>query len=429
MTIQLPQLEKYQKDVLEYHIDNPKRKWIVTVSPRQVGKSILLEVLLVYASLKEPNSASMAISPIFSQSRKLFNDIHRFAAPIIKKANSSVLEIEFINGSMIKLASAEQGDNLRGFTVKKSGILVIDEAVWIKESFFYDVAVPMVNVYGGNIFLFSTPRTKTGLFWELYSKDGLDNVKVFNWKKDYDLSKYLTPELLDMYRKQLPKISFLCEYMAEFCDGNGTVFYDFKKCIKENDFDITKSLTIGIDWGSGSGNDYTALSYGQLINNKIKIVKQTAFNDKSPTDTIRFIRSEVEKLIKYGFKEINIIVEKNSIGAIYHSNLVEAIDEFEQKYNDSVSWRDEIEINCGTFTTTNKSKKKSVEQLVMLFENNLIEIPNEDELVSQLSLFEAKVDKETGTIKYAVFAPGVHDDRAMSLIILTQKLYGELDND
>lgn len=428
MMVTLPKLEKYQKDVLEYHIANPNRNWIVTVSPRQVGKSILLEVLLVYASLKETNSASIAISPIFSQSRKLFNDIQKFAAPIIKKANSSVLEIEFINGSMIKLASAEQGDNLRGFTVKKSGILVIDEAVWIKESFFYDICVPMTNVYGGNIFLFSTPRTKNGLFWELYSKDGIDNIKVFNWK-NYDLSKYLTPEILEMYRKQLPKISFLCEYMAEFCDGNGTVFYDFKKCIKDNILDITKPITIGIDWGSGSGNDFTVLTFGQLVNNKIKIINQIAFNDKSPTDTIRFIREEVEKLVKNGFKEINIIVEKNSIGAIYHSNLVEAVDEFEQQWNDSVSWRDEIEINCGTFVTTNTSKKKAIEQLVMLFENDLIEIPNDNELVSQLSLFEAKVDKETGTIKYAVFAPGVHDDRPLSMMFVTQKLWNELSED
>lgn len=427
MTIELPHLEEYQKDVLLYHQENPKNKWIVTVSPRQVGKSILLEVLLVYASLSEPNSTSIAISPIFSQSKKLYDDVERFAKPIIKRANGSSLEITFINGSTCKFASAEQGDHLRGFTVKRSGIVVIDEAVWTKSEFFYDVVVPFTNVFGGNIFLFSTPRTKTGLFYELYIKGLGDNsnIKSFNWK-EYDLSKYLTPEILELYRKQLPKISFLCEYCAEFADGQSTVFNDFTKQIQNTELDNTQAISIGIDWGSGSGNDYTVLTFGQIIDNQIVIPKQIAFNDKTPTDTIKYITSIVEDLVKQGSKEINIVVEKNSIGAIYHSNLLEAIDEFEQRWNDTVHWKDEIEINCMTFITTNQSKKKAVEQLVLLFEHKNIIIPNDKELISQLSLFEAKVNKDTGNIMYAVYAPGQHDDRVLSLLFTISDLQKQL---
>lgn len=427
MTIELPHLEPYQRAVLDYHIENPNNKWIVTVSPRQVGKSILLEVLLVYASLSEQNSASIAISPIFSQSRKLYNDVVSFAEPIIKRANGSALEITFINGSTVKFASAEQGDHLRGFTVKRSGIAVIDEAVWIKSDFFYDTVVPFTNVFGGNIFLFSTPRTKTGLFYELYTKGCTEdsNIKSFNWK-EWDLSKFLTPQIMELYRKQLPKISFLCEYMAEFCDGQSTVFSDFTKQIENTLLDSSKPITIGIDWGSGSGNDYTVLTFGQVDDNKIFIPYQIAFNDKTPTETVRFITKTVEDLVQQGCKEINIIVEKNSIGAIYHSNLVEAIDEFEQRWNDAADWRNEIEINCGTFVTTNQSKKKAVEQLVLLFESGKIYIPDDKELISQLSLFECKVNKDTGNIMYAVYAPGQHDDRVLSLLFTINELQKQM---
>ena len=423
MTIELPHLEPYQRDVLDYHIEHPNNNWIVTVSPRQVGKSILLEVLLVYASLKEPNSKSIAISPIFSQSKKLYEDVVSFAAPIIKKSNSSSLEITFINNSTARFASAEQGDHLRGFTAKHSGIVVIDEAVWIKKEFFYDTVVPFTNVFNGNLFLFSTPRTKTGLFYELYTQglSGNNNIKSFNWT-NYDLSKFLTPKILDLYRKQLPKLTFRCEYLAEFCDGQSTVFSDFTKQIIKSSLDYSKPITIGIDWGSGSGNDYTVLTFGQVRDNKIYIPYQIAFNDKTPTETIRFIKTQVEDLVKQGAKEINIIVEKNSIGAIYHSNLVEAIDEFERTWNDSVHWRDEIEINCSTFVTTNTSKKKAVEQLIILFEQGNIYIPDDKELISQLSLFEAKVNKDTGTIQYAVYAPGQHDDRVLSLLFVINEL-------
>lgn len=422
-------MESYQRAVYDYWIEHPRRKTIVTVSPRQVGKSILLEILLVAASLQEPNSTSIAISPIFSQSRKLYEDISRFAQPVLAKANNSLLELKFINGSTVKFASAEQGDNLRGFTVKKSGICVIDEAVWIKESFFYDVCLPFCNVYGGDIFLFSTPRTKSGLFYDLYvqGKSDDESVMAFNWT-DWDLSRFLTPEILELYRTRLPRLTFQCEYLAQFVDGQGTVFPDFKSCVGEytiKNLDLSP-LMMTIDWGTGSGNDDTAITYSQIFENKICVSHQKYFNDKTPTETIRWIVDEVKSYVKQGHKEINIVVEKNSIGDIYYHNLIEALDEYETKYNNSCSWRDEITISCSTVVTSNLSKKKGVERLETLFEQKKIVIPNDNKLLTQLSLFEAKIKPDTGTVFYAG-AGSSHDDCVMSLLFAVNELYNKLD--
>ena len=60
----------------------------------------------------------------------MFNDITVSFERLIKKSNASLLEIEFVNGSIIKFKSAEQGDSIRGETVKHSGILVVDEAAY-----------------------------------------------------------------------------------------------------------------------------------------------------------------------------------------------------------------------------------------------------------------------------------------------------------
>lgn len=422
--VKLPKMEVYQKDVLNYYIRNPKSTWIVTKSPRQVGKSILIEILLVYASLSEAGSRSMCISPIFKQSKKLFDEIKVFAQPLIKCSNNTSLEITFMNNSKILFGSAEQGDNLRGFTVKKSGILCVDEAAFIDEDFFYNVLVACTNVYNSDIFLFSTPKFKQGLFYDLFQK-GLEegNVKSFNWA-DYDLSKFLPQSLLDTYRDKLPKLTFQCEYLAEFISGEGSVFTDFKKCIGNVVLDTSRELVISVDWGTGSKQDDTAITIGQSFDNYIGVERQIFFNDKNPSDTLDYILSLVKEYTEKGFKDIKIVVEQNSIGAVYKSMLIDKIDEFENNYNSNVKITDEIALKVTSFITTNQSKKKAIERLSVLFEQNKIVIPNLSKLHTQLSMFEAKTNN-LGTITYAG-ANGSHDDLVLSLLFLISKLYSEI---
>jgi hypothetical protein len=246
------------------------------------------------------------------------------------------------------------------------------------------------------------------------------HIISFDWN-NYDLSKYLTPELLELYRQQLPKAAFTSEYLAEFIDGDGSVFTDFKKCIGEVEFDNTKPLHIAVDWSAGTGNDDTAISLGQYDGEKIIVDKQIYFNDKKTNETTDSILDIVKMYVRRGFQEINITVEKNSIGQIFFDILKDKINEYETNFNyNEDDWRKEIEINIYQFNTTNKSKKRIVEKLTMLFENDKIVIPNDDKLLAQLSSFEAKIN-ENGTVVYRG-ANGGHDDLVMSLVILADEL-------
>ena len=424
----MPKLNDWQKDLVDTYLQHPDNKWFIIKSPRQVGKSISLEYLLVYASLSEKNSVSIAVSPTISQARKLYNDIVQFASKLIAKSNGSLLYIEFVNGSQIHFKSAEQGDSVRGFTTKKRGILVVDEAAYINKDWFYSVVVPITNVYNSDIFLFSTPKYKQGLFYELFSKGMPFDIHThqsphiisFDWTK-YDLSKYLTPELLDLYRQQLPKAAFQSEYLAEFIDGDGSVFTEFKKCVGEVEFDRNLPLHISIDWSAGTGNDDTAISIGQFDGQKILVGKQYYFNDKKTNDSVSYILDLVKMYVRRGFREINIVVEQNSIGNVYFDVLHDKLDEYETNFNDNENdFRKEIEINLSKFNTTNKSKKKIIEKLTMLFENNEIVIPNDEKLLTQLSCFEAKIT-ENGTVVYRG-ANGGHDDCVLSLCFLVDSL-------
>ena len=433
MKIVMPKLNQWQQDLVDCYLKYPTGKWIIIKGPRQVGKSISLEYLLVYASLSEKNSVSMALSPTISQARKLFNDIVLFADKLIAKSNGSLLYIEFINGSSIHFKSCEQGNAVRGFTTKKKGILVVDEAAYISSDWFYSVVVPIANVYKSDIIVFSTPKYKQGLFYDLYSQatpylsdtQQSSHILSIDWAK-YDLSKYLTPELLELYRQQLPKTAFQSEYLAEFVDGDGMVFTDFKKCVGDVEFDNTKPLHIAVDWSAGTGNDDTAISLGQFDGQKIIVGQQIYFNDKRTNETTDSILDIIKMYVRKGYQEINITVEKNSIGQIFFDILKDKINEYESNYNDTVEdWRKEIEINISLFTTTNKSKKRIIENLCVLFENDKIVIPNDDKLLAQLSSFEAKIT-DNGTVVYRG-ANGGHDDLVLSLVILADALDKYID--
>ena len=427
MIIEFPKLELWQKDLFDYYNEHPKGKWLVCRAIRQVGKSILAQILLVYASMSKSNSVSYSISPVISQSRKIFEDIVKWAYPIIKKSNSSLLTITFINGSIIKLKSAEQADSIRGETCKGNGILVVDEAAFINSDFFYSVVVPITNVANSDIIIFSTPKFRKGFYYDLYTTGLNEDIKIksFDWTK-YDTSKFLPKETLEIYRKKLPKTAFASEYLGEFIDGDGLVFNNFKRCAGDYKLSKDKELYITIDWacGNGGNSDSTVLTFGQF-DKKICISHQISFNDKKPTETIQFIKDIVYDYLKEGYRIINIIGEKNSIGNVYYSMLIQAINELEENWNRVVDWRDECEINVGTFLTTNESKKRMVERLELCFEKDLIIIPNDPELLNQLSMFEATVNNN-GTILYGV-QKTEHDDRPLSLMILVDRLFNELE--
>ena len=333
------------------------------------------------------------------------------ASELIKSSNASLLEIEFINGSTVKFGSAQQSDSLRGYTIKGTGVLMIDEAAFISDDVFYSILVPTTNVNHSNIFIVSTPKFKKGFFFELFNKGLLNEDKVISidWN-NYDTSEMLDDATLDLYRKQMPKLSFQCEFLAEFIDGDSTVFSDFKRCIGDYELNSNLPLYIGIDWCSGSGQDDTSITLGQVNNGKACISKVITFNDKNANDTIDYINVMVKQLIRKGFKDIYITVESNSIGAIFSQLLLDTLDYPEVTFN--------------TFTTTNKSKNRIINQLVLLIERDLIVLPNDDKLMVELSAYECTINSNGLAIYNAQI--GSHDDMIISTAICINSLYNEL---
>ena len=348
---------------------------------------MLAEVCVLYASFAEPDSTCVFVSPVLSQSRRVYKQLLKSiggeGSEIVKSANSTLLEIEFTNGSQILFRSAEQKENLRGITVK--GLLVIDEAAFIQDDIF-EILYPTCDANHAKILIISTPLFMSGEFFRKYT-EGLSStyVKSYNWSL-YDTSKYLPPEKLEYYRQTMSPLRFRSEYEGEFIAEGSYIMGNISNIIGE--LSTEQPLYGGLDWGNGGENDYTALI---LLDKEAKVTAIYYRNNLSPTEQIDYFSS-----ILQGTSLSELQVELNSIGTVYKDML--------QK---------KVSTNINGFNTTNESKRTIIEQLITAIQTKAITIPNDPELINQLQHYEMEKTK-TG---YTYNGHGAHDDLCIALAL------------
>lgn len=353
----------------------PNDKFIIKAS-RQKGKSTILCQGLLFYAINNVGSVSYFISPTNNQCRKQFNDIKRGIekSGLVKKMNESTCEIVFNNGSQINFRSAESGDNLRGNTVKNAA-LFIDEAAFIKDDTIA-LLLPYVTVNKCPIIMCSTPRKKRGTFYQYYSKavagdKGYKYIDV----NDFDNSFFITQEQIDDYKAIMTPERFKNEILGLFSDDSEGVFGDYKSVFYEP---IDKDpVYIGIDW-SAEGSDSTIV-VGFNKNFEMCLL----WKDSGKRELTERLK-EIGILLNSHPTIRKIIVEKNSIGAVYASML-------RKVYRGSAIIEE--------FVTTNDSKREIIETLVAKIGKREITLLPDKELDYQFSIFES-TQSATGKIVY-----------------------------
>lgn len=386
--------QPWQRDLINGIFNNFKGYTHVVKSPRQCGKSTVLEMILLKVALENNKSVSMCISPTLQQSEKIFKElVEIIPASLLKNANSVKLSINLTNGSSILFKSGEQGiASLQGYTI--SGILCLDESSYISDDVFFAV-LPFIRVHKAPLLLTSTPRFKTGFFYKYYMMGLEDGNKIlsYDWT-EYDLSAMLSEEDKETLRGQLPRQTYLCQVLGLFLDQEGSVFGDFSKCISN---EVTEGLNtyVGIDWGACTGNDETAIA---VFNSHKQMVDLIHFNDKDETQTIEAIMAVLRL-----YKPLKVIVEKNSIGNIFYGLLKKAID------------RERLQIRLIPFNTCNESKERLVNNLQVELQNGTIQLLDDDDLTSELATYEMKLSS-TGKKTYNAVS-GAHDDLVIATML------------
>lgn len=377
----------------------------VVKARRQCGKSIMIEQELLRHAINYKNSVNICVSLTMVNCRKIYKEILNgiIDSGIVEKSNDSQLEIELINGSTIIFKSAEQKDRLRGYTIRNGGILCIDECAYINDEIF-NIIGPWVDVNNANTLMVSTPRIKSGVFYDMYmlGMSGNSNKVIsFDWS-NFDTSEMLNEEKLELYRKTIPHNQFLTEYLGEFADENGSVFdMSSVKYIKGGDNGKKyftggyNELYFGIDWGTGSNQDRTVIT----CFDENKIMRGLWYSQsKQPNFQVDYIKENIVRC--FDMKKIKaFLYEENSIGKVYGSYLRAALPD----------------VKMEAFTTTNDSKREIIEDMCAEIGDGNVTLWDDDELKREFSAYQMEMTP-TGKITYN--APyGLHDDIVMASCI------------
>lgn len=392
--IQFPPLYEWQQAVFDdIKADDGKGNFYVVKAKRQCGKSILGIDSLLYFAFVNDRSIGTCIEPTLTQSRRVFkqiiNAIGGTESPLLKSANATLLEMEFTNGSSIVLRSAEQGDALRGMTVKKS-VLVIDEAAFIRENIF-EILFPITDALRCPTLIISTPLFKDGTFYDKFilGQSGDDFTKSYDWSQ-YDTSALLSPERLEYYRRTISALKFRSEYLGEFIEEGSYLFGDFMHAVGA--YSTKPSVYAGLDWGS-VGSDSTVIIFFDEDRAVTNIKRWTG---EDPVELVDKLAAEIEMHPTLR----TVQVEQNSIGEIYFSML-------RRKVRKGLTVR--------KFNTTNDSKRRIIERVIAAVQKGEIHLPNDAELIKQMQHLGA-VKTPTGKMTYEGM-DNVHDDYIMALCI------------
>ena len=383
-------LYRHQKDLIRRVLEDKEGRWFVVKSFRQLsGKSFALENLVLAVALTRPNSVSIFVEPSNNQCSKVGNEVFNAVSHIGAKFNGSNNILTFTNGSRIYFRSSEADTRtIRGYTVKGGGILIVDEAGFVSEE-YYNALFPVVQKHKASVVLASTPDKQSGTFYDLYGRGQGNDLKIVSLNWSQYLKDFYTDEDLEFYKSVYSSRRFRTEILGEFSVSSGTVFSNLERCLGRGE--RVGNLYVGIDWGSGSGKDYTAIV---VLNDKKEMVHIKYFNDISPMDQVEYITRLLQEL-----KPRKCLVESNSIGSIYYDALKEKCRG----------------VTIEKFNTNNDSKCRIVDQLVAHLEQEKIRIWDDEELLRELKGYEEQVTK-SGLRTYNCPAP-LHDDLVMALCI------------
>ena len=377
-----------QQRVIETIVDTPQ-KYITVVSPRQVGKSLLLVNLILYYGINDKGSKIGVITPIYQQARKLMEDLYEAIkdSGIVEATNFSNFEIKLKTGSKIYFRSSEREDGLRGYTFD---YLFLDEASYQSEDAWKRAIQPTALVHGKKVVLFSTPRGRDW-FYELFQMGQDPNSPMHaSVRMEQGDNPYIDKEEIAAAKRSLPDSIFRAEYLGEFLEGESQVFQNFNaNCFDKWPKPVGKCY-IGVDLAQTG--DYTVAT---VIDDTGAVVEIYRDNHKEwetmQTNIIQLAR-------KYA---ATVMIETNSMGSV-------VLEGIKKKYQDTHG-----------FNTSNQSKRDIVESLIMGFNEGTVKIPSATllpELHRELEVFEMTYNPQTRSVKYAA-RNSFHDDMVISLCI------------
>jgi hypothetical protein len=189
----------------------------------------------------------------------------------------------------------------------------------------------------------------------------------------------------------MPERIFMQEVMAEFIEDAGGIFRNIRQAATATEQQAAipgHQYVFGVDWGKH--NDFTVITVIDVTLGAMAAMDR--FNQIDYT-----LQSGRLKAMAAKFNPSSIIAESNAMG----EPIIETLQ------------RDGLPVQ--SFTTTNATKARIIEDLALAFENNTLAILDDPALTGELMAYEAS-RLPSGLLRYS--APsGIHDDCVMSLAL------------
>ena len=192
---------------------------ILLLCSRQLGKSTSTAILALNEACYRDNSLVLLVSRSERQSTLLFEKVGAFFKRLrpVDAVKELSLSIKLANGSEI-VALPGDGDTIRGFSDPR--LIILDEASRIPDSVLAAV-VPMTVVSGGRIVALSTPRGRTGFFYDLWSSR---NPRWERIEGRASQSQRISREAIEEQRTTMGPRLFAAEFDNEFLEDWDSVF-------------------------------------------------------------------------------------------------------------------------------------------------------------------------------------------------------------
>jgi hypothetical protein len=380
------------------HEDSPFISCLV--AGRQTGKTFFMQNDCVMRALNNPKHRMFWVSPIQDQANKVMKDIEGMFSShqdlwtkIIKRYDRKANEMYFYNGSFIKFRSADSGDNLRGATLD---YIYLDEAAYMKLDFINEVLLPMVTRTGGKVSAASTfngPNWFYDWYKEGQQEENWEQIKSI--KKTYlDLNDDNVAKTVLGIKKSMTKAQFDQEFLCKPVSANA-LFSNVEDAVVDKLDTRCERTYIGMD--IGVAQDYTVLT---AMSDDYRVIDIDRFNYKEEGMDYEEFKERIKSFY---------LKHDRSLAAAY----------FEVNNNDLLFddlTDDDRLYKLIPFTTSAQSKPEIIRNLIKLFEDKVIKIPKNTDLIKELYDFKSKRNALTGNLQFSN-TDGKHDDMVMSLAI------------
>jgi len=401
----------YEKILLPYQrraLENLfKYKYSILMWSRQTGKSFVVSLFAVLRAIERKHHLVAIISPTERQSKEMLEKVKKhveflrtvgeYAGEVefFEDTVTNVLEVRFPNGSRI-LGLPANPDGVRGLT----GDVVLEECAFFKDGYkVYQAIFPSITRNPDfKLVAISTPRSKSDVFGHLWQMSEGNPLWYREKLTIYDAVEQGLNIDIEQLKEGIPtediwKQEYLCEFMDE--ESILLTYELIHACTVEGiEADIRElqgDVYLGID--IGRRHDLTVISVLEKVGGHYYLRKQEILR-KLPF-------SEQFKIIDYmtSFAR-RVAIDETGIG-------MQLAEELARKWG---------ELKVIRVYFTNKIKEELASRVKAVFEDRIIAIPPDKDLIEDLHSVK-KTLTPAGNVRYEGATEDSHADRFWSLAL------------